>query len=119
MGLDMGLSKKVITDHDLVYWRKANQIREWFVNNLENFQDEGETEVTEQNIRDLLEVCKEVQANHDKASELLPVSEGFFFGSDEYDEWYFEQINETIEELEQVLENTDWDNEEIFYWEWY
>ena len=41
MGLDMGLSKKVVEDHDLVYWRKANQIREWFVNNLENFQDES------------------------------------------------------------------------------
>ena len=119
MGLDMGLSKKVIEDKELAYWRKANQIREWFSNNLEDFNDNGETKVAKEDLENLIEVCREVSEDHNKASELLPYSEGFFFGGTEYDEYYFEQIEETIEQINSVLETTDWDKEEIYYWEWY
>jgi len=45
----------------------------------------------------------------DKAEDLLPTASGFFFGGTEYDEWYYEQINDTIQILEEGLsdENAD------------
>lgn len=119
MGLDMGLASRPKEKTELTYWRKANQIREWFVNNLEDFHDEGESKVEKEDIEDLLDVCKKVLDNHELAPELLPVSEGFFFGSNEYDEWYFEQIEETVESLTSILSSVDWENEDVYYWEWY
>lgn len=119
MGLDMGLSKKEVINNDAAYWRKANQIRKWFVENLENFQDNGETKVQEEDLEKLVDTCKKVLADHSLAEKLLPCSEGFFFGDDKYDEWYFNQLEDTVDMIEKVLNETDWDNEEIYYWEWY
>ena len=39
------------------------------------------------------------------AEELLPTASGFFFGGTEYDEYYFEQVVETLEVLEKELES--------------
>jgi hypothetical protein len=36
--------------------------------------------------------------------ELLPTASGFFFGGTEYDEYYFEQVKETLQVLEEELE---------------
>lgn len=116
MGLDMGLS---INGGDNGYWRKANQVREWFATHLENFNDDGDTPVKKQDLVDLLEVCQEVLANHNLAPELLPTSEGFFFGSQEYDEYYFGDLEDTVDILESVIEGADWDSDTVVYWESY
>jgi hypothetical protein len=38
---------------------------------------------------------------------LLPSTSGFFFGNTEYDEWYYNDIQNTIEILEKALEDKD------------
>ena len=46
------------------YWRKANQIHNWFVENVQDGIDDcGTYEVTEKQLVDLLNTCKEVKAN--------------------------------------------------------
>ncbi len=37
------------------------------------------------------------------AAELLPTQEGFFFGGTDYDEYYFQDLNDTIKILKDVL----------------
>ena len=49
------------------------------------------------------------------AEELLPTSSGFFFGSCDYDQWYYQDVNYTREILEQVLAETDFEKEMICY----
>jgi hypothetical protein len=88
------------------YWRKANQIHTWFVDNVQNGEDNcKEYYVTSEQLEELLSVCKIVSASKDKdkAESLLPPSAGFFFGSYEIDDWYWEQIDDTIEQLKRVL----------------
>ena len=119
MGLDMGLVNRPKFGEEVMYWRKANQIRAWFADNLENFHDNGETEVTKEKLEELLQLVKDTLANRDMASEWLPTSSGFFFGSTEYDEYYWEDLKHTEEALEEILQETDWENETITYWEWY
>lgn len=116
MGLDMGLTKN---GEEVGYWRKANQIRKWFADHLKDFEDCSDVSVTKENCEDLLEVCKEVLADHDKAPKLLPTSDGFYFGDLDYDEWYFEDVADTVEILENVIENTRWGEDELVYWESY
>lgn len=92
------------------YWRKANHIHKWFVDNVQDGVDDcDEYEVEEEKLRELLETCK-IILNDDpsKASVLLPTSDGFFFGGTEYDQYYFGTIIETIDIIENVLsENGD------------
>ena len=54
-------------------------------------------------LSELLETCQRVKANHGMAYELLPVQSGCFFGSTNYDEWYWEDIDNTIEIIEDLL----------------
>lgn len=90
------------------YWRKANAIHGWFVRNVQKGIDEClEHYVPREKLVELQEACIQVLANPDKASELLPVEQGFFFGSYEYDEWYFSYLRDTIDMLGKILKTTD------------
>lgn len=129
------------------YWRKANHIHNWFVENVQDGIDECQpTEVTAEQLEDLLDICKRVKEaskmvdgkvwngttyslegvveNWDDgkiiedpsvAEELLPTADGFFFGSTEYDQYYMEGIDHTIEVLEKVLNETDFSEYMIIY----
>ena len=49
------------------------------------------------------------------AEELLPYCSGFFFGGTSYDQYYVDDIVETIKILEEVLATTDFEKEAIYY----
>lgn len=51
--------------------------------------------------------------------EILPPTKGFFFGSYLIDEWYLENIKDTIQICEKVLNETDWESDEIKYMAWW
>lgn len=101
---------------EVVYWRKANAIHNWFVINVQNGNDEGGTyEVKKEQLEKLLDTCKTVLNNLTLADKLLPTKEGFFFGSTDYNKIYVEKLEFTIKQLEKVLENTDFDKEYVVY----
>ncbi len=101
---------------NIAYWRKANQIHKWFVENVQGGTDDCNMyEVEKEQLEDLLSTCKFVKDNPKLANKLLPTQCGFFFGSTEYDEYYMEDIDHTIEALEKVLKETDFDNWVVLY----
>lgn len=128
MGLDMNLyrrNKNCNIDDDrgeeVMYWRKANQIRQWFVDHTGYPFDADcvDHPLTEQNLIDLLHTCQEVLKDHKSAPRLLPTSNGFFFGTTEYDEWYFSNVESTVTALRRILLTTDFNTQEIYYREWW
>lgn len=88
------------------YWRKANQIHKWFVDNVQNGVDNcGEYKVEEDQLANLLETCKLIlDKDPGKASVLLPVQSGFFFGSTNYDLDYFKDLENTVKIIESLFE---------------
>lgn len=126
MGLDMYLVSKnketgKINNMEVCYWRKANQIRQWFVDNT-GYDVGADCEyhlLTKFDLEKLVEDCKYALENRDSASEILPTSVGFFFGTYEYDDWYFRDLENTIEQVEAALETIDFDKEDIYYYEWW
>jgi len=46
-----------------------------------------------------------VLADTSVAEEHLPTQSGFFFGGTDYDEWYWQQLEDTVKQLDRVLEN--------------
>lgn len=133
--------------HEIGYWRKANQVHSWFVENVQGGEDDcGDYIVTKEKLQELLDICIRLKnelvlvpgrvctgesyvdgkwqrlyrdgstiGNPELAEELLPSCDGFFFGSTEYGEWYYEDIVQTVDILTKVIEETDWENEVVFY----
>ena len=95
------------------YWRKANAIHKWFVDNVQNGDDDcGRYYVDIGDMERLKSLCEEVLEQPQKAKELLPPCNGFFFGSTEIDDDYFQDLKDTVKIINNVLENEDGD---IYY----
>ena len=128
MGLDMylGRANKVAENkkdgfefEEVGYWRKENHIHKWFVDNCQGGIDEcQEVEVPKEKLEELLVTCLDILNNKDNqslAESQLPTQAGFFFGGTEYDESYFDGVQSTIEILQKVLEETDFEESVITY----
>ncbi len=90
------------------YWRKANQIHRWFVENVQGGQDDcGEYPVSIDQLKSLLDDCMKIKECVVNAPELLPTQAGFFFGSTDYDEYYWQDIDDTIETIEGILKEQE------------
>lgn len=97
---------------EAAYWRKANAIHQWFVKNCQNNKDDcGEYGVSRDQLKELIDLCKQVLANRELAEKLLPSQAGFFFGSTEYDDYYLSDLQSTIDQLEPWLDESreQWD----------
>ena len=91
-------------EEQIGYWRKANAIHKWFVDNVQDGNDNCGTYMVEiDELMNLLNDCKEVKNNPEKAEELLPPQSGCFFGDVSIDQYYFHNIDHTIEILEGAL----------------
>ena len=53
--------------------------------------------------------------NCDEIAEILPTCSGFFFGSTDYDQWYLQDIKQTKEKLEEIINQIDYKNEDVYY----
>jgi hypothetical protein len=91
---------------EAMYWRKANAIHKWFVDNVQGGVDEcQEVNVSRKELKELLE--KVTKALTTKNYECLPTQSGFFFGSTEYDDYYVQDLERTQKGLEGVLKAFD------------
>jgi hypothetical protein len=112
-GID--ISNVTNIEEEVGYWRKANQIHRWFVENIQNGVDNcGEYSVSKGELEELRNICTEVLNDHSKAEELLPSASGFFFGNTDYDEYYYNDVEHTIEILDKILSESD-GNQDIYY----
>ena len=92
------------------YWRKANAIHNWFVNTCANGIDNcQEVYIPRHSLNALRDTCQLVlkEKNDDLAMEFLPPVNGFFFGGQELDEWYWNSLKYTVDLLNEVLALTD------------
>ena len=101
---------------EIGYWRKANAIHNWFVENCQGGIDECQlSEVSKEDLEDLLEKCYNVIHKKSNPEETLPPTAGFFFGSTEVGKYYMDDIKSTISILENAIGKTDWEKEIVFY----
>lgn len=119
---------------EVAYWRKFNALHGWFVNECANGVDECQSiYVSGEVLSKLLEILKQVKTTIDKSQkkvtvlkdwngedyeyevydceeqvkELLPPTEGFFFGGYEVDEYYKQNVEETINIIEELLKEDE------------
>ena len=112
---------------ELAYFRKFNALQNYFEKkfNLDNC----EKVIMEDYIyEDLLDRTTKVLNAHQQktqteaeeiAIKLLPNTEGFFYGSQEYDEYYYEDVEKLIDDLQRMKKMELDDDEDIIYTCWY
>lgn len=117
MGLDTGIDRQDGTE--VIYWRKANAIHKWFVENIQDGVDDCDKyEVAAEQLTELCDLCHQVIENRELAEELLPTQSGFFFGSTDYDEWYFEDVRRTFDCLTNLLDGCSKDETFVYWSSW-
>ena len=101
---------------EVAYWRKANQIHKFFVDLTGEEDNCQDIEVSREDLENLLSLCKQVLETRDKTlgdlkegevvagpEDILPTRSGFFFGSTDYDEYYYSDLERTVQVLEKIL----------------
>ena len=108
---------------DLGYWRKANHIHNWFVENIQGGEDNcRQYHVERSELMDLKHICQRIMdrvENGDEwksyAEEVLPCCSGFFFGSTEIDEYYLEACKETIRIIDNIITDPALTDVDLYY----
>ena len=86
------------------YWRKANAIHKWFVENVQKGKDNCEKyQVSKEQLENLRALVIKALAERDSVEKILPTKGGFFFGSLEYDTFYWQDLADTLKIIEVVL----------------
>jgi len=116
---DVDFSKISYLEESAAYWRKANMIHHWFVNNVQDGVDNcAYYYVSIDILQRLVDTCKAVLADHDLADALLPTGAGFFFGSTEYDDYYFRDLQSTVDQIEPFLNDSSSSLEFCYHSSW-
>jgi len=112
---NLGFSPRYIV-FDLIYWRKSNAIHQWFVENVQDGNDDcSKYYVNKNQLKELLNIIKKVLKNRGKAHELLPTQGGFFFGDTDYNKYYFDDLKRTKKELSNILNDKKFDDLDFEY----
>jgi len=116
--LDIGANgmRVRLVECEAMYWRKANAIHGWFVKTVQDGKDDcGEYMVSTEQLTELVDACKEALAHRDKAADVLPPTGGFFFGSTDLDDWYWDSLQTTVDGLTAVLANPELSKWDFYY----
>jgi hypothetical protein len=99
---------------NVAYWRKVNSVHKWFVDNVQDGEDNcQEYYVSHSQLKELLATAQ--QALFKKDPSELPPSAGFFFGSYDIDEYYWHGIKDTIKQLKRLTELPDFEQLSFYY----
>ena len=90
-------TKAIYVIEEVGVWRKANAIHRWFVEHVQQGQDDCRAYSVEiEHLQALLALVETVLEHPELAAQLLPTQTGFFFGSTAYDQMYFDDLRETV-----------------------
>ena len=107
--LVLSSSPDVTVEITVAYWRKANAIHRWFVENIQDGRDECQRSyVPKTELIKLMALCAMAVERYragdkDGAAAILPPQDGVFFGGTEVDEYYLEDLMSTLDQLSKLV----------------
>ena len=120
MGLDVTFYKAKRGEtgdmEEVAYFRKVNFLVKYFQYE-KNFSLE---KISTPKVQLLLDYCVKVlgDRSEETSKKLLPTQGGFFFGSTEYDQWYYEDVERVYETFKEILDDLS-DDEDLFMRCWW
>lgn len=124
MGLDQWIFKKdpefdyesgeQCDDESVIYWRKAYAIHNYMEELYDGVRNCGNYPITIGELKKLRNTCQKVFDDHSLAEELLPDIDPY----EQYDRWYFMQIENTITQINNLIKTHEPDDE-YYYHAWW
>lgn len=118
MGLDIFFERHKVVG----YFRKVNFLVRYFADLGFDVENQTPFGITKEQVVDLRDRCETVLNDHSQAEDLLPTMSGFFFGSTDYDGYYFNDVEQVLKYCNEILLPMfdELDNEEgIYFSTWY
>ena len=109
---------RTVEREEVGYWRKANMVHKFFCSRGKELDPQTLYILSREHLVELLKICHDILDEKVEPETALPTQDGFFFGSTEYGEMYYEDIKSTIIILSDVLlvNKTSKDVEEFIYY---
>lgn len=102
---------------EVAYFRKFNALIQWVDTHI---KEVGNCEDIQLNKEDLLKLLQTLtRLNPQNCQELFPTTEGFFFGSTEYDDYYWENITRIQITVSQLLKKVDFIHTVVYFHAWW
>ena len=104
-------------DHEVAYFRKFNAFLNWVNTHVKNVESCEEILLTQEHLETLKATLQNLTRKN--CHQLLPTRSGFVFGSMEYDDYYWQAVNELRSLLGTLLTETNFESEHIFFYAWW
>lgn len=101
------------------YFRKVNFIYQFFRNDIS--KDYEACIVNKSRIGNLIDLCEDVlshKGDEDYARDNLPTTSGFFFGSTDYDDWYWHDVKDCLKQMRKLYKSMDDDDFVLWDFSW-
>lgn len=99
------------------YFRKFNALVNWVRHNVGNVENCEPMELSKNDIEALQATLNDLTPEN--CDQEFPTCTGFFFGSQDYDEWYWQDVEKAKQMCQEILKQTDWENEVVTFFIWY
>jgi len=120
MGLDIYFFSKTPDSEKLEkvgYFRKVNSLVRWVENNIAPVENCGCVKIEKEHL-ELLQALLE-KLDKTNCHQLFPTRSGFFFGSTNYDAYYWGDVKRVQDFVSETLKTFDFDNQQlIFHADW-
>ncbi len=118
MGLDIYFQKN---KENYGYFRKVNFLMNWMYDNVGDFDNCQQIVVEKHHIEKLLSDTKKVlnTKTQEIAEKYLPCTTGFFFGSQLYDNYYYENVKEVNEFCKKTLNEFNFEKDILLFYAWW
>lgn len=106
----------IIQKYQIGYFRKFNALHQYIVDQAADGEDNCQVIfLDKEDVEKLYNIMCEILKDNTKAPELLPTAEGFFFGSTQYDDWYFQNVENARDLFNMILQNFNFEEYELAY----
>ena len=112
LGLDNQYMRTVEVFVLLRMWQRLYQVHYWIVDNIQNGMNDAKYyTMNRDQLQQLVNLCREVLANREKAEELLPLPDT----EDLYDESYFDDLQTIADDITGFLNDPKFKDWEFVY----
>lgn len=95
---------------EVAYWRKFNALHGFIVDKYADGNDDcKEIYLDGYAIQEILDTLKNIDNKIVDPDSAMPTTPGFFFGSEEYDNYYHEEVKRSIDIFEEAINDKSGD----------
>lgn len=99
------------------YFRKVNALVSWVSTHIAKVENCQEIPITRQHLEQLCSTLSELTITN--CAQLFPTAPGFFFGSTEYGEIYWSNVNDIRKWAHHLLNEFDFERLDLVFWAWW